>query len=64
MAVQEGIHARIEVEAHKDLATPTEHHNKGHQRARGSTDWHVPKMSPVDLGLVTGQGAKTQVRLG
>src|SRR5215471_17503963 len=64
VAVQEALEALIEEKAQEDPAREAQHHDEGHERPTGAPDREVAKMSPVDLALLTGQGAQTQIGLG
>jgi len=48
----------------EDLPRIGRHPDEGHQRAAGAADLELPKMAPIDLGLLVGQGAQTQEGLG
>ena len=64
MAAQEALQACIEEEAEIDLAREARDHDEGHQRAAGASDGELTKMPPVDLPLLSGQGAQAQVGFG
>src|SRR5262245_23526822 len=57
VAAQEVLEALAQEKAQKYLPGEAQHHNEGHQRTAGAPDREVAKMSPIDLGLLTGQGA-------
>ena len=63
MAAQEALHARIEEEAQEDLARVAQHHDEGHQRTARAADREMTEVPPVDLRLLAGQGAQTQIGL-
>ena len=61
MATQKVLHVGAQIEAQEDLARPRQHGDKAHQRPTGTPDFKVVKVSPVDLHLLTRQGAQAQV---
>lgn len=62
MATQKVLHVGAQIEAQEDLARPRQHGDKAHQlRSTGTPDFKVVKVSPVDLHLLTRQGAQAQV---
>src|SRR5262245_27473225 len=64
VAAQEVLEALAQEKAQKYLPGEAQHHNEGHQRTAGAPDREMAKMSPIDLGLLTGQGAQAQIGLG
>ena len=54
----------IEGEAQEHLPAVGQHHDERHQRPLCAADAEVSERPPVDLGLFTRKGAKTQVGLG
>ena len=62
MAAQEVLHPCIERETQKDAARPGKNHDEGHQRPARAADVKVAEMGPVDLPLLAGKRAQTQVR--
>jgi hypothetical protein len=60
----EARHRRAQVEAQEDLTAPREHHHEGPQHPQRQADADLAKVPPVDLGLLAGQRADPQVRLG
>ena len=61
MAAQKTLHPRVQKEAEKNLPRMAEHHDEGHQRTPRATDLKVTEMSPVDLALLAGKRAQTQI---
>ena len=64
MAAQEVLHPGVEEEAQEDLARVAQHHDERHQRTPRAADLEMAEMSPVDLCLLAGQAAQTQIGLG
>ncbi|MGF6292836.1 hypothetical protein QFZ98_004697 [Paraburkholderia youngii] len=62
-ARQEAIHAGIKEEAQIDLPRPRQHHDEGHQWPARASDLQVIEMGPVNLALLSGQGAQPQISL-
>ena len=63
VTTQEVLHAGIEEEAQKNLARVAQHHDEGHQGTARAAYHEVTKMPPVDLPLLAGQAAQTQIGL-
>jgi hypothetical protein len=63
VARQEAVHAGIEEEAQTDLPRPRQDHDEGHQRPARTPDLQVIEMGPVNLALLSGQGAQPQISL-
>ena len=53
----------VEVEAHERITRVAEHQHERHQRALCTADGELAEVGPVDLRLLTGQGAKAKIRL-
>ena len=64
VAAQEVLHPGIEEEAQEDLPRVAQHHDERHQRTPCAADLQMTEVPPVDLRLLAGQAAQTQIRLG
>ena len=53
----------VEVEAHERIARVAEHQHERYQRALCTADGELAEVRPVDLALLTCQGAKAKIRL-
>ena len=62
VATQEVLHPGVREEAQEDLARVAEHHDERHQRTPRAADLEMAEMSPIDLSLLAGQAAQTQIR--
>src|SRR5664279_5576618 len=61
VSAQEILHPGIEAEAQEDLPRVAQHHHERHQRTPRPPNLQVTEMSPVGLGLFTGQAAQPQI---
>ena len=64
VATQEVLHPGVGEEAQEDLARVAEHHDERHQWTPRAADLEMAKMSPIDLPLLAGQAAQTQIGFG
>ena len=64
VAGQEVRHAHAVEEAQVDAPGVRQHHDEGHELAAGLADLDAAEDGPVDLGLLAGQRAQAQIRLG
>jgi hypothetical protein len=64
VSAQEALERLVEGEEHVEGAGPAEHHDEGGQGPARLSDLHVTEVSPVDLGLLTGQRRQAQEGLG
>src|SRR5438105_692719 len=63
VTAQEVLHLGVEEEAQKNLARIAQHHDEGQQGPARTADHEMAKMPPVDLSLLAGQAAQTQICL-
>src|SRR5262249_24396527 len=63
VTAQEVLERGVEGETQEDLPRIAEHHDEGHQGSDRSADRVLAEVSPIDLPLLTGQGAQAQIGL-
>ncbi len=64
VAAQEVVHRGVQIKSQEQVPRVRQHHHEGHQWPGRLTDFDRTEVRPVALGLLAGQGAQPQIRLG